>query len=182
MKKVLYTGASLIVAAFLALVVMGQFVDEIEYTATVRVHASMDDTWNTFVDPDRRDEWLEGYIRSEQITGNPATLGAESRYIFEGDNTFVETVTGLEEHQLFTTSIATDLFAGTVTTSFEDQGDAIRLQQRTVMEGATFFWRAALPLFKPLMQRQLIDSLDRLADIAEESPSRPQPAASSDAS
>lgn len=170
MKKVLYIGFSLIAAAALALVVMGLFVHEVEYTATVRVDADMEDVWKLFADLDRRSEWLEGFERSEQLSGTPVAVGAKSKHYFEGGNTYFETITSVERHQLITTAISTDLFTGTVTTSFEDQGDAVRLQQRTVISGATFIWRAIMPLFKPLMQRQLIDSLDRFADLIEQNP------------
>ena len=171
MKKVLYTGFSLIAAAVLALVIMGLFVQEVEYTATVRITASMEEVWRTYTDMDQRSQWLEGFERSEQLSGSAHAVGAKSLHYFEGGNTYAETITEVETHQHITTEISTDLFTGTATAAFEDQGDAVRLQQRTTMRGATFFWRAMMPLFKPLMQRQMIDSLDRLEDLIEGSPS-----------
>ena len=182
MKKVLYTGLSLIVAAVLALVIMGLFMNEVQYTATVRIHGSIEDTWQIFTDLDRRVEWLEGFEYAQQVSGNAFEIGAVSIHHFEGGNTYHETVTSVVEHQQLTTTIATDLFTGTVTTTLEDQGDAVRLQQHTLLTGETFFWRAILPLFKPLMQRQLIDSLDRLEELVEQGTARQSPAAQSDAS
>ena len=181
MKKIIYTGLSLIAAAALALLIMGLFMDEVQYTATVRIQGTIEETWEVFADIDRRPEWLEGFERAEQRSGNPMEVGAESVHHFEGGSTYIETVLSVVEHSEVSTKIATDLFTGTVTTRFEDQGDAIRVQQHTLLRGETFFWRAILPLFKPLMQRQLIDSLDRLEDLIEELPARPEPATEIDA-
>ncbi|MDE2732160.1 MAG: SRPBCC family protein [Bacteroidota bacterium] len=172
MKKVLYTGSSLIAAAVLALVIMGLFVPEVEYTATVRITASMEEVWQTYTDMEQRSRWLEGFERSEQLSGTGQAVGAQSVHYFEGGNTYTETITAVQAHQHITTEISTDLFTGTVTAIFEDQGDAVRLQQQTVMRGATFYWRAMMPLLKPLRQRQKLDALDRLEDLVEGSPSR----------
>ena len=173
MKKVLYTGLSLVTAAILALVIVGLFMDEVEYTATIRVDGSMDEVWALFVDNSRRAEWLEGFVRAEQLSGDPMDVGSESRHFFESGSSYIETVLSVEPHQRIATEIATDVYSGSVTTTFQDQGDRIRVQQHTILSGDTFFWRAALPLFKPLMQRQMIDSLDRMADLVEKMSVRP---------
>ena len=170
MKKVLYVFLSLIAAAILALVIMGSFVREIQYTTTIRAKASIDDVWNTFMDTNRKPEWLGGFQKSEHLSGEPLAVGSEYRHYFEEGTSFVEKVTAIEPHQKYSFDMETDLFTGSVTVSFETMGDAVRIQQHTSMNGSTFMWRALLPLFKPLMQRQQMDSLDKLADVIEDSP------------
>ena len=157
MKRFLYTASVLVGGAVIALVVMGLFVDEVHYTATVRVRAPLAESWATFMDGDRLHEWLDGLDRI--------------RLHFENGDSLLETVVSLTPEESYVFDMETDWFTGQTSVTFEPQEDYTRIQQAVVIRGSTFIARAIFPVFKPLIQRQQIDALDRLKEIIQLDPS-----------
>ncbi len=176
MKRILYTLSVLVAGGLAALILLGLFIDEVSYTATARVNAPIEAAWQTFMDGERMREWMPGFERIEHLSGEPMTAGATYRLYFENGDLLTETITEIVPHQEYSFDMETNLFTGQTSVTFEDMGRFIRMQQTSSFRGSTFVWRALLPVLKPLIQRQQMAAMDRLADLIEQSPTHPDAA------
>ena len=176
MKRFLYALSVLVSGGLLALVTLGLFVDEISYTATARVNAPIEMAWRTFMDGDRLGEWMPGFERVEHLSGDSLAPGAMYRLHFANGDFLTETIIAIVPYQEYSFDMETDLFTGQTSITFEDVGGAIRMQQSSRFRGTTFIRRALLPVLKPLIQREQMAALDRLADLIEQNPTPPEAA------
>ena len=104
------------------------------------------------------------------------TPGATYRLYFENGDHLTEIITAIVPYHEYSFDMETDLFTGRTSVTFEDLGSAVRMQQSSTYRGSTFVWRALLPVFKPLIQREQMAAMDRLADLIEQAPTPPEAA------
>ncbi len=173
MKRVLRLTGILITGAITALVILGLVSDQITYTSTVDVAAPVEEVWATFMDGPRMEEWLPGFTALEVVEGDAGTVGSLHRLYFDNGSVLDERVTVVVPGERYAYDMEAALFTGSVDVTFALHNDGTRIVKTTVMRGATFHWRALLPVFKPFMQNEQMRSLDVLASLVEDDPSVP---------
>ena len=168
--KILGIFAILVAGLAIAFVVLGLFVDEVEYTAATSVNAPVEAAWATFMDEDRTSEWLSGFLHAEQLSGVPGEVGASYRMHFADDVIVEETVTEIVPMKRYGFDLKTDFFTGSTTVDFEEVDGTTEIEQTVWIRGTSFVWRAILPAFKSMMASQATEMLDSLGVLVETNP------------
>ncbi len=73
--------------------------------------------------------------------------------------------------QEYHANIETSTYLGYRSVTFQELDERSRIQQTMVIRGSSFISRSLLPVIRPLIQRDQMAALDRLADPIESSPS-----------
>ncbi len=159
MKRALRVTGALIGGAVIVLVILGLFVKRVSYTTTIDVAAPVETAWATFVDGDRLGEWMPGFTGAELLEGEEGAVGSLHRLYFETGDSLDERVTAIVPNERYSFDMETSFFNGRVDVTFAPHSDGARIVQTTVVAGSTFHWRALLPVFKPLMQKEQMKGL-----------------------
>ena len=171
MKQFLYTISVLLTSALLAIVIMGLFIKEVQYSTTVRVKAPIADSWITFIDLDRQSLWQQNLNHIEIIRGESMSIGTSFLMEFSDGTSRVETVTSIIPAKEYNANIETERYSGFRSVTFQALSDGSRIQQTIVMQGSSFISRAMLTILRPWMQHNQTDAFDHLTNLIEKSPS-----------
>ena len=171
MKRVLQVLLILLAGGLLALVLLGSFVREVSFSSTAVISAPLEDTWATFADMDRLDEWVPGYERMTVLSGDAGKVGSRHRLHFAGGRSVAFAVTEAEPLSAFGFDFETGSFSGRVAAAFERSESVTVLTQTVHARGATFLHRAVLPVVKPALSLRQMAALDNLEAVVEKRPS-----------
>ena len=171
MKRFLHIVGILVVGVVIALIVLGLFVRNIMYVTTLYVEAPIEQSWATFMDDDRRGEWVSGLTGSELVSGEENAVGSHYRLVFSEADTFNVWISAIVPRKQIVYRVEDLRGTGSVDVTFAQQNNGTRIVQETTFEGSAFHWRALLPVFKPVMQNIQMRNLDMLGSLIENNPS-----------
>jgi len=139
----------------------------------VELAEPIDEVWNAFTDESRMGEWMEGLQRTENISGDPLTVGSRWKLVFvEGDKEMevIEEVTACRPNEVYSFKVETDPFVGTTEIRFTPSENGTKLVSTSTMEGRNLIWCGLLGLMKGTIAERNQASFDNLKRMIEASP------------
>lgn len=161
---------ALALAAALGFIVLGMVTQEFEYSNEVYISAPVDETYAVYRNPERLGSWLDGFVNSQYLRGEPEAVGAVYRLTFEeGGETviFTEEITGMIENELVSVTLENSLLTLDVSTRFENEGDGTRIRTSNTVRPKGLFYRGLLRLRRSTMQNRQASDYERLRELIE---------------
>ncbi len=148
--------------------VRGLLTPSISYEAEIEVNKSAAESWSVMSDEEYLPEWLEGYIRSELVSGTANTIGAVSNiYVEDNGKEMVmkETMTGIELYKLMAMHFSIDFMEMDYEMMFEEANGKTKIKTKTTTMGNGLFAKSLMPFIKGTMVTQEVNNLNALQRI-----------------
>lgn len=107
LKYILGILAVLVIGFFL----LGLIKPELSYECEIMVDKSLRESWAVSQDQEKMSEWLDGFQKTEHVSGSPGTVGAVSDVYFITDGeemTIRETITDIVPDESISMSFTSD--------------------------------------------------------------------------
>ncbi len=107
LKYILGILAILVIGFFL----LGLIKPELSYECEVMVDKPLSESWAVSQDTEKMSDWLDGFQKTEHVSGTPGTVGAVSDVYFITDGeemTIRETITGIVPDESISMSFTSD--------------------------------------------------------------------------
>ena len=76
--KILKWVLGIILLLIIIFFLLGVFTPSVSYSSEITVDKSVTESWSVMQDESKLDQWITGYVKSEQLSGTPGTVGAVS--------------------------------------------------------------------------------------------------------
>lgn len=143
----------------------------ISYDSEVTIERSAEEVWSVMQDEATLPDWIEGYQRSELISGDKGKVGAVSKvYVSEGgqESVMQETIKELVPHQKMTMLFEMEGFMDMdYEIRLDDQGDKTVLTSTSITRGDGVFARAMVFFMQGGMKKQEDKNMAKLKSIIE---------------
>lgn len=169
--KILVRIVQVITALILIFFSIGMFIEEFEYRTETLVNADTSTAFKVFSNPDNASEWLPGFVRFENVKGEPMTEGSQWKMILAQNGEeleMLETVKTIKPNEQFSFLLEHDIMETDVDVFFEVRDGKTVIRSINKVRGNGLFWRSLLPLMKSMMQNQASESYEKLATLIEE--------------
>jgi carbon monoxide dehydrogenase subunit G len=169
--KILIRTVQVITALVLIFFSIGMFIDEFQYETQTPVKAEPEYAFRVFSNPENAGKWLPGFVRFEQVKGEPMTEGSQWRLVMAQDGeemVMLESVTQIRPGEQFSFVLENEVLQTWVDVYFEADKDHTLIRTVNKVKGKGLFWRSLLPLMKSAMKNQAEDSYRRLAELIEQ--------------
>lgn len=115
----------LVIGGFFAI---GYFTKNESVVTQVKVAATPEICWNIYKDPQTMDQWVEDFKAIELVSGTDNIVGAKYKLILndpeEGETVMNQELTQVEPYRLQTMKYNNQFLDGSISTTFEEQGDS----------------------------------------------------------
>jgi uncharacterized protein YndB with AHSA1/START domain len=135
------------------------------------INRPLKEVWDFVNNPDNLINWLGGFRRFEQVSGEPGAVGSKGRHYFleKGkelvlDGEILEVIPGKK----FTGTLGSSMMLNTVTNSFNDLGNnqtEYSISSDTQFKG--FLWKQIGPLMKGEFKKRQEKDLQQLKQFLE---------------
>lgn len=170
MKILKYVLISLLVLAAVFFLI-GIITPSVSYQAQIEVAASKEKAWSIMSDDAYLSDWLNGYQRSELLSGTEGAVGAVSNIYFieEGKESVIqETITGVSPEERMAMSFSMEGFMDMDYEFLIDgQGDKTSITTNSVVKGHGLFSKSMVALMKGAMKSQEEENLGKLKTLIE---------------
>ncbi len=124
--KILKITLGIIALLVIGFFLMGVFTPEVNYTTEVEVNKPVKEAWGVFMDESKADQWLDGYLGSEMISGNANEVGAVAKIRMEHEGEVMEMneeITAFKEFEQHAMTFTNEAMVNHVDVRFAAKGD-----------------------------------------------------------
>lgn len=168
MKFLKYFIIFLLVLAAIVLA-KGLLSPTVSYESEVTVNKSASESWAVMNDDTKMSTWLPGYVKSEQVSGTPNTVGAVSKVYFNeaGQETVMtETVTSIVPNEKLGMSFLIDGFMDMdYEMTMKESGGETIISSNTKAEGIGLLNKSIVSFMKGAMKSQEDTNMEALRDL-----------------
>lgn len=172
MIKFLKIAVGLLLLLFVLFLGVGLLSSSFEYENRITIERTPEQVWTVFTDQERMGDWLDGFVRIENLSGNPMEVGSRWKLVFDMDGEVVELIeemTVIEPNRRFAFNLETDPFSGTTDVRLTPSGEHTELVATSTVIGRNIFMRAFMRIMKGYFEKQAQKSYDKLKVLAEAS-------------
>jgi len=169
-KKFLLLLLGIMLLFSICIAVIGASNRTFDYENSVTIAKPPAEVWAAITDDTRMKEWLQGFVRMENVQGDPLTVGSKWKLVFlEGDEEIevFETVTEVKIGETFAFDMETDPFLGHTTIQLTPAGDGTTLTATNTVKGKGLLMSAALRIMKGMMESRAQSSYGKLREMVE---------------
>ena len=168
-----YLKYFLIFLAVLTLLFIGKglLTPSISYECEVTVDKPAAEAWAVMSDETSLPQWIDGFIRTEHVSGTPNTVGAVSHvYVDEnGQETMMqETITDLVEHEHMGMAFTMDFMDMDYDMHFKEENGKTHIRTISVTRGNGIFAKSIISFMPSAMKAQEEANLLNLKKLVEE--------------
>jgi len=167
LKYLLY----LIILLTIIFYAMGLINPEITYDCEVTVDKSAAESWAVMSDEENLPQWIDGYLRSELVSGEANAVGAVSNvYVAEGESEVMmtETITDALPHKLMAMKFSMDFMDMDYKMEFEEEGGKTHIKTHSVTTGNGMIARSILSFMPSAMKSQEQKNLNSLKALIDQ--------------
>ena len=162
-KKILLGIFGLVLLLIAGLAIFGWMNPSISYESSVEINKPREVVWNYFSDESKMSEWLTGFQKIENISGNKNEVGSKWRLTFVENGSEVvmtETVKDFKAPERFSMLLDHEIMSNDVAVTLtEKDGKTIMTQKETVV-GKNFFWRTMFAVIKSSFSARSLEALN----------------------
>ena len=169
MKYLKYLLALLVVLALL-FISIGIFKPVVSYESEVMVNKPAKEAWAVMSDVSKLPEWLNGFKKTELVSGQANTVGAVSNVYFveDGQETVIkETITNIKANELMAMQFSMDFMDMDYEMSFEETSGKTRVKTVSTTTGNGLFAKSMVALMGGAMKDQEDVNLKNLKKVIE---------------
>lgn len=165
--KILLGIILLLVLIFLAI---GLFVPSISYESEVTVNKSAAESWAVMSDEANLGKWIDGFKRTELVSGTENTLGAVSHVYVRGQSEedemmMTETITKFEKNKVMGMTFTMDFMDMEYEMNFKEEGGKTVIQSKSKTKGNSIWAKPMVALMKGAMKEQEDNNMKSLKNI-----------------
>lgn len=154
-------------------VVLGLLKPEVKYGHEITVNKPIQESWDTFQDPSKMDQWLKGFKSIDLIEGTQDEIGSKYKVVVkpsEGEPDFemIETLVDKKDLEFVELNFDSDMMVFDQTTSFKQKGNQTTIKTESSVKGKGLMMRsmfAAMDMFTGSFQSQEEENLNNLKDL-----------------
>ncbi len=164
LKYLLYLILVLVVLFF----AVGFIVPSVSYDSTVQVDKSAKEAWAVMSDPANMPKWLDGFLKTELVSGTENTVGAVSNVYFDNNGqeaVIEETVTSVTDYEELGMKFHMDFMDMDYVMLFDEKDGKTTLTSRTTAKGNGMIAKSMVALMKGGMKKQEDTNLASLRDV-----------------
>jgi len=162
----------LIALAVIAVIFFGRglLTPSVTYGSEVIVEKSAKEAWAVMSDESKISQWIQGYIKSELVSGEKNTVGAVSKiYVDDNGQEFVmqETITAVKPNELLAMTFSMDFMNMDYKMELEETGDGTKIRTTSTTTGNSLFAKSMVAFIQGSMKEQEdknLNNLKRLID------------------
>jgi uncharacterized protein YndB with AHSA1/START domain len=160
-----------VIVLLVAFIANGYFTPSISNESEVLVNKPVAESWAVISDESSLKNWIEGFKKSEHISGTPNTIGAVSKvYIVDGEEEMImeETITNIVPNKLLSLAFTMDFMDINYEMTLQESDGNTIIKTKTHTAGNGIFSRALLSFMESAMKTQEDINLGNLKKIIEE--------------
>ncbi len=169
--KFLKILVGVLVLLLLFFVIKGLITPSLAYESEINVSKSIKESWAVMQDESNLSQWLEGYQKSELVSGTAGTVGAVSKIYFDqgGQETIItETIIEIQPNEKITMNFSMDFMDMDYEVVFsENNGGGTNIKSKTITKGNGWFARSMVSFMKGAMVQQEDGNMDKLKKVIE---------------
>jgi len=149
----------------------GLLTPSVDYENTVTVDKSAQESWAVMSDESNLPKWIDGFIRSELVSGTENTVGAVSHvYVDEGGTEMMmkETIVSVKEGDHLSMKFEMDMMNMDYEIHFKEQGDKTVISSKSSTVGNGIFYKSILSFMPSAMKAQEEKNLNSLKKLIDE--------------
>lgn len=167
-RRTVRIGAAVVIAALVVFVAIGFIIPVVTVETASLTDRSPYVAFDVLTDPDRIDDWLDGFVSMElqldrdEAVGNTSLLRIRSgRDTLEMSQEVIE----WEPGERFTISFVSDMTTGSIETQLIQVENGTELFVRSRFEGSSWLWRSIFPIMRSGIRSTQQADYDRLAAL-----------------
>jgi hypothetical protein len=148
----------------------GLLTPEVSYENLVEVNKPAKEAWAVMSDETKMSEWISGFIKTEQVSGTPNTIGAVANvYIEEGGEEMVmqETITNLKPNEVMAMNFTMDFMDMDYEIEFSESDGNTAIKSKSITRGNSLFARSMISFITGAMKKQEDENLSNLKRLIE---------------
>lgn len=148
----------------------GILTPEISYENEITVNKPIEEAWAVMSDEATLPDWIEGFIKTEHVSGTPNTVGAVSKvYIDEGgkEMTMEETITALKPNEHMAMTFTMDFMNMDYDLFMEEKDGKTHIRTKSKTIGNDLIAKSIISFMPKGMKAQEDKNLNKLKVIIE---------------
>ncbi|WP_378183372.1 SRPBCC family protein [Aquimarina sp. SS2-1] len=168
-----YLKYLLILFIILALVFFGRglLTPSVPYENEITVNKPANEAWAVMSDESNLPKWIEGYKRTELVSGTANTVGAVSKvYVEDNDEEMMmeETITALKPNEHMAMTFTMDFMDMDYEINFKENDGKTTISSKSTVKGNGIFAKSLVAFISGSMKEQEDKNLSSLKKIIEE--------------
>ncbi len=168
-----YLKYLLFVVIAIALVFFGKglFTPSVYYESEVVINKPVKEVWAVMSDESKLPDWIEGFVKTELVSGTPNTVGAVSKVYVEDQGqemVMEETITKIKPEELMAMTFTMDFMNMDYEISMEEKDGKTSIKSKSTTVGNGIFAKSMISFMKGSMKDQEDENLNKLKLIVEE--------------
>jgi len=146
----------------------GLLTPSVSYESEITVDKDIKETWAVMADESRMPEWIEGFVKSELVSGTPYTVGAVSNFYINqgGQETIMKgTVKSAKVNDHFTMLYSMGFMDMEYGMNLEEKGDQTVIKSISTTKGNGLFAKSILSFMGKGMKAQEDKNLASLKNV-----------------
>lgn len=169
--KILKYALLFLIVLVVAFFATGLFVSSVNYTNEVIINKPIAETWNVMSDESKLSQWIEGYVKSEHISGEKNSVGAVSKvYVLENgeESVMEETITSFKFNNHIGMVFTMDFMDMNYEMNFESlAANKTKVSSSSIVKGNGLFSKSLIAFMSSAMENQEDENLGNLKRLVE---------------
>ncbi|MGY3794901.1 SRPBCC family protein [Aquimarina sp. 433] len=160
-----------VVAIVLIFFGIGLFTSSVSYENEIVVNKPANESWAVMSDESNLPKWIEGFLRTEHVSGTPNTVAAVSNvYIDEGGEEMMmtETITAMKPNELMAMVFSMDFMDMEYEMSFDEDNGKTTITSKSMVKGNSLMAKSMIALMKSGMKAQEDKNLAALKKLIDD--------------
>jgi len=169
--KILKIILGLLLLLILFLVGKGLMTPSVEYDCEVTVNKPAAESWAVMSDSERLPDWIDGFIRTEHVSGEMNTVGAVSNvYVDQGGQEAMmkETINAITPNEHLDMTFTMDFMDMDYKIDMAEKDGQTQIRSSSVTRGNGLFAKIMVSLMPSAMKDQEQKNLNNLKKVIEE--------------
>lgn len=168
--KIVKALLGIILMLVLLFLAIGIIRPSVSYENEVIINQPTSVVWAVMTDPTKLADWLDGYQRTELISGEPGTVGAVTSIFFVQNGKEVvikETITQVVPNDMIAMDFENEFMNMEYQIEIKNVDNKSRVSSKTIAKGSNLFSRSMVGLMKGVLSQQENTNLSKLKALAE---------------
>jgi len=169
MKYIMYIGIALVLL-FLIFIIRGLLTPSVSYDIPLTIDRPTSVVWDVMQDESTLSDWIDGFQKTEHVSGTPGTIGAVSNvYVKQGgqESVMKETITELIPNQKMAMNFSMDFMDMDYEMVLENQGSQTLITSKSTTRGNGLFAKAMISWMTGGMKKQESKNMENLKKLVE---------------
>jgi len=148
----------------------GLITSSVSYDSQLTIDKPVSEVWSVMQDESTLPDWIEGFKKTEHVSGTPGTVGAVSNvYVEQGgqESVMKETITALDPMKRMAMNFSMDFMDMDYEMILEGQGDKTVVTSKSTTTGNGLFAKSMVAWMKGGMKKQEDKNMNKLKTLVE---------------